>query len=79
VENDYLDNLLDELQNIEVELAAKQATIDSIQCRLDFVPDQSRDDIIKACDKSAHTRKEMAPLHGRLKRLRQELKVYEEA
>ena len=79
MENDYLDNLLDELQTIESELAVKQSIIDSIQCRLEFVPDQNRNDIIKACDKSAHTRKEMAPLHGRLKQLRQELKVYEEA
>jgi len=78
MESDYMDNLLDEFEKTEGELASKQAILDSIHCRLEFVPDQSRDDIIKACDKSAHTRKEMAPLIGRLERLKQELKLYDE-
>ena len=50
--DDYLDNLLDRKEQLTSKMAKFEAIINGIEFRLSHIPDQTRDDIVKACDKA---------------------------
>lgn len=76
--DDYLDNLLDRKEELSTKLAKYEATINGIEFRLSHIPDQTKDEIVKACDKAAYTYAAMASVQGKLSRVDTELKLYEE-
>jgi len=77
--NDYLDGLLDRKEQLETKLSKFEATIESIRFRLSYVPEQTRDEIIQACDKAAYTYASMAVVKGKLARVDTEIELYEDA
>ena len=77
--DDYLDNLLDRKEELSTKLARYEATISGITFRLTHIPDQTKDEIVKACDKAAYTYSSMASVKGKLARVDTEIALYEEA
>ena len=76
--DDYLDTLLDRKEQLTSKMAKFEAIINGIEFRLSHIPDQTRDDIVKACDKAAYTYAAMASVKGKLARVDTEITLYEE-
>ena len=75
--DDYLDNLLERKEQLTSKMAKFEAIIHGIQFRLSHIPDQTRDDIVKAHGPPT-TYAAMASVKGKLARVDTEITLYEE-